>query len=768
MATLEAEFADHDDSSSADSGNEATVPMPELEQLSRSMADTITSLFKLSQAIRRSPRRNRRAGAVATSLEPYNPVYDIHYVRDKYAHIRDEWLVERLGTAITQRREFLRYQKNHRAKLSREALSRPQDEAIQPVALAMPLGPNTATPNQVASGLPRSAKSAPITKLSSTEATTFVAEDNPEVERQSVADQSDTSFASSVGDTTERGRPLPPLPPESANQTPFECPLCFTIQVVKGPLAWKKHVYSDLQPYLCISKDCPLQLFSSRQEWSLHDLNNHRKEWRCPSCPQHKSASPHLLEAHFRDRHPEYAAAQFAALVLLGEAPIESVAASACPFCDWETKLRDDNPDLAVGVTVSVTHKQYQKHVGRHLEQVARFALPRAATAEDSSAPGSTTAKTAIVSSAPSGSRAGSRAHPILDLHQHVSAWSNRVDVLPQGAGRLDEKAMFPRDKSSSSDHDGSSSTSTNLLIADVADEEGPRMAFSSPPVDHSPKPPESPAASAANEGTEETGAREPYDQSLQILDWISPLDFTSQETDLLDQRLPGSYDWFLKLERFRDWMNKDGGRLWCTGEPGAGKTMLSTVVADHVRREYPSRDVGIANFLCDPTSRYQSCWDLIASLLKQLLQQYIRQNGRLPERTTEFYQSHVLHATRPSLEEYLAEIDFVISTFTQVFLIVDGVDELPTSEGDEIIRIASNRLALRKANIMLTLRPTARVEDAVGSDTQVALPGDGADLREYVSDALDMRQSLAKLVQERPAFREDILDRLCDASRGV
>ena len=172
--------------------------------------------------------------------------------------------------------------------------------------------------------------------------------------------------------------------------------------------------------------------------------------------------------------------------------------------------------------------------------------------------------------------------------------------------------------------------------------------------------------------------------------------------------------------------------------------------------------------FLCDPTSRYQSCWDLIASLLKQLLQQYIRQNGRLPERTTEFYQSHVLHATRPSLEEYLAEIDFVISTFAQVFLIVDGVDELPTSEGDEIIRIASNRLALRKANIMLTLRRTARMEDAVGSDTHVAIPDDGADLREYVSDALDMRHSLAKLVQERPAFREDILDRLCEASRGV
>jgi hypothetical protein len=73
---------------------------------------------------------------------------------------------------------------------------------------------------------------------SGTAASTYIAPDSNIVE--DLSDKgSITSYATSVGEDDPGQMRVPPPPEESANEMPFECPYCFTIQTVRDSNSWK-------------------------------------------------------------------------------------------------------------------------------------------------------------------------------------------------------------------------------------------------------------------------------------------------------------------------------------------------------------------------------------------------------------------------------------------------------------------------------------------------------------------------------------------------
>jgi hypothetical protein len=70
---------------------------------------------------------------------------------------------------------------------------------------------------------------------------------------------------------------VPPPPKESANEQPFECPYCFFITTIKNKRSWARHIFRDIMPYVCIFVDCstPSRLYDSRREWYEHLTDSH-------------------------------------------------------------------------------------------------------------------------------------------------------------------------------------------------------------------------------------------------------------------------------------------------------------------------------------------------------------------------------------------------------------------------------------------------------------------------------------------------------------
>jgi hypothetical protein len=96
----------------------------ELSELNLSVGDIITSLFKVSMLVKKATTRDRYAKAASAKEAAFLVEFDIRHVADKYPKLRTQpWLLERLGNAITQRRQFLRYCRNHKHRIAHVSVS---------------------------------------------------------------------------------------------------------------------------------------------------------------------------------------------------------------------------------------------------------------------------------------------------------------------------------------------------------------------------------------------------------------------------------------------------------------------------------------------------------------------------------------------------------------------------------------------------------------------------------------------------------------------
>jgi len=68
-------------------------------------------------------------------------------------------------------------------------------------------------------------------------------------------------------------------------------------------------------------------------------------------------------------------------------------------------------------------------------------------------------------------------------------------------------------------------------------------------------------------------------DEDARIMHWLSPLEPNIRHQGVRDDRLDGVGDWFLETREFREWRSSEGGGdgavLFCSGDPGVGKTYL-------------------------------------------------------------------------------------------------------------------------------------------------------------------------------------------------
>ena len=68
-------------------------------------------------------------------------------------------------------------------------------------------------------------------------------------------------------------------------------------------------------------------------------------------------------------------------------------------------------------------------------------------------------------------------------------------------------------------------------------------------------------------------------DQDVQVMRWLSPLEPGDRHHSVRANRFEGVGSWLLETGEFLEWRGGEGGAdkavLFCSGDPGAGKTYL-------------------------------------------------------------------------------------------------------------------------------------------------------------------------------------------------
>jgi hypothetical protein len=126
-------------------------------------------------------------------------------------------------------------------------------------------------------------------------------------------------------------------------------------------------------------------MFRSRNEWFAHELQCHRREWVCQFCQHDAFPTAEMFSNHINSTHSAALAhSKIEAMILQSEEPVTRIPPDACPLCnEWETGIRDSTQGskmLRLNESKIVkrfgTPKQFRRHLGRHMEQLALFALP--------------------------------------------------------------------------------------------------------------------------------------------------------------------------------------------------------------------------------------------------------------------------------------------------------------------------------------------------------------------------------------------------------
>ncbi|RYP46072.1 hypothetical protein DL768_007664 [Monosporascus sp. mg162] len=253
--------------------------------------------------------------------------------------------------------------------------------------------------------------------------------------------------------------------------------------------------------------------------------------------------------------------------------------------------------------------------------------------------------------------------------------------------------------------------------------------------------------------------------KDLEILDWLTPTDYGLQQTDFFNRRQPGTGQWLLDSAEFQKWFKIKKQTLFCPGIPGAGKTIITSIVVDYLCNRFQNDDtIGIAYLYCDLWREVeQKAEDLLASLLRQLVQ------GRssLPHSVKSLHDSHKNERVRPSFDEISKVLQSVAAMYSRIFVIVDALDECQPSGGFRT-RFMQEIFALQAkcgANIFATSRFIPEIITEFNGSMALEIRASRADIERYLEGYMER---LPPVIGRNRQLQHEIITGISDAVDGI
>lgn len=198
---------------------------------------------------------------------------------------------------------------------------------------------------------------------------------------------------------------------------------------------------------------------------------------------------------------------------------------------------------------------------------------------------------------------------------------------------------------------------------------------------------------------------------------------------------------------------------------PGAGKSILTSVVVDHLYSKFQNDPkTSIAYIYIDYSRQDEHAVDrLLASLLKQLSES----QSFLPTAVQDLYKRHHRRGARPSVEELTDAIESVATLYSRVFILIDALDEWKSSNTSRS-SILSTIFSLRsgtRANLFATARFIAEITDMFHTMPTLEIRASDEDVQKYLRGNLCQ---LPKFVQKDASLQERIVATILEAVQGM
>ncbi|KAF1993263.1 hypothetical protein P154DRAFT_549673 [Amniculicola lignicola CBS 123094] len=236
-------------------------------------------------------------------------------------------------------------------------------------------------------------------------------------------------------------------------------------------------------------------------------------------------------------------------------------------------------------------------------------------------------------------------------------------------------------------------------------------------------------------------------------LDWISPTDYPAQQSDNIRRRQQGTSEWILKADETVQWFKQVNRTLFCTGIPGAGKTIVATIVIDHLLQLIEHSGSGVAY---DDAS-------MLATNLKQLMPMQSRWATTDLATIRKMEGAHQLPGSL--LKEILGDLRKVMAEFPTVYIIVDALDECRDACLQTFLAQLGKLRKKHDIRFMATSREIPGIVDAFKGALQLEIMTKGEDVRLFVAGQTDQ---LPRCIQRDPVLQNMVQEAISKAVGGM
>jgi hypothetical protein len=249
------------------------------------------------------------------------------------------------------------------------------------------------------------------------------------------------------------------------------------------------------------------------------------------------------------------------------------------------------------------------------------------------------------------------------------------------------------------------------------------------------------------------------------ILNWLTRIDYAPQQNDYIRRRQPGTGQWLLDSAEFQTWLYTSKQTLFCPGIPGAGKTILTSIVVNDLCNRFRNdMTVGIAYIYCSFRQQdEQKVEGLLASLLKELAQY----QPSLPGIVKDLYDRHKDKRTRPSFDDISRALQSVASMYSRVFIIMDALDECQVSDGcrSRLLSEVFNLQTKAGVNVFATSRFIPEITEKFEGSTTLKIHARDEDIRSYLDGHM---KTLPSFVRNDPDLQGEIQTKIVGAVEGM
>ena len=259
-----------------------------------------------------------------------------------------------------------------------------------------------------------------------------------------------------------------------------------------------------------------------------------------------------------------------------------------------------------------------------------------------------------------------------------------------------------------------------------------------------------------------------PWSEDQTFLRQLSMLDFTARQKNSFSKRSANTAEWMLDSLELKSWLESEDDEhsiIWCVGDPGVGKTIITSVVVDHITEKSLGENIAIVYIYCDYTNPLTfSVVNLLGSIVRQLIVQTTNAQMVSQLKTTLEQAAKSRHLTEEELSVWIKDLS---RTFDVVYTFVDALDECPEIGRDGLLTWIQ-QYKLGHMRIFLTSRFNVEVTAWIPRVIKKKVEATSEDITASVESKIRRNLRLTKFTAEDPHLKQYITESIVCQAEGM